>query len=819
MFRSYLSFALRNLKKTALFSFINVAGLSIGISSAIVIYLIVQYEFNFDRFHPNGDRLFRLVTKVEFPGLTIHNTGAPVPTAPAAIKEIPAIEAAARFLAAEPLKVAFSSSTGEQKMIRKQVRILYTEPSYFELIQYKWIAGDRATALNEPYKVVLTSSRAKSYFGNSSPADLIGKNITYDDSITARVSGIVADFDKPTEFDFKEFISLATVQNTGLRDRWNFDVWNAVNANAQTFVLLHTGASPASVAQQINGIRSRHREDKNETQRDNTTHVLQPLRDIHFTSDYGGLLARPAHKPALYGLLAVAIFLLVLGCINFINLTTANAAKRAKEIGIRKTLGSARKQLVAQFLIETLLLTFTATLLSIALMPWLLHVFRDFIPAGVSFASILQPHVIVFLLLLMSIVTLLAGFYPAIVLTRFKPVTVLKNQSFEMTSQSRKAWLRKTLTVSQFAITQLLVIATLVVGKQIHYSINRELGYRREAIVSFEEPHDFFVQTTDDRRFRLLEELKKVPGIAKISLAGPPPASYKTYSLIMKHDPPEQKPIEANVEVMLADSLYFDLYDLKLVAGRLLRKTDSIHELVINEACARAFGFRSSNDAIGKFIGSGDPHSPIVGVVEDFHSKSTHEAIKPLAFTPNVDQGHTFHLLLEGNNTQDWSATISKAGNLFRNLYPEEDFSYEFFDDSIAAFYQTERNTARLLAWSAGLCIFICCLGLLGLVIFITNSRTKEIGIRKVFGASVMQIVTLLSKEVAALVLLAFLIAVPIAWWLMNSWLQDFVYRTTLSWWIFAATASAMLLIAIAIMSLRTIKTAMLNPARSLRSE
>lgn len=819
MFRSYLSFAWRNIRKSALFSSINVAGLAIGISSALVIYLIVQHEFSFDKFHQHGDRLYRVVTKLDLPGLTIHNPGAPLPLAAAARKEIPSLELVSQFVSADPTSVAFTSLDGDKRKIRKQQKMVYVDSSYFNLIHYRWLAGNRTNALHAPYKVVLTQQRARSYFGNASPRDLLGRTIIYNDTVAATIAGIVEDLAQQTEFNFEEFISIGTLKAIGPVEQWNFDYWNSINANAQVFVRIKEGTPPGLIARQLAVLRNKYREDRTELLRDNTVHSLQPVRDIHFTSEYGGLTARQAHKPTLYGLLAVAAFLLLLGCINFINLTTANAAKRAKEIGIRKTLGSARNQLIAQFLTETFLLTLTATILSLALLPWLLQVFRDFIPAGVSFVSISQPHVLMFLILLLLFLTVVAGFYPAIVLTRFKPVTVLKNQSVDTSSQSRKAWLRKTLTVSQFAITQFLVIATLVVSKQIHYSINRELGYRKNAIVSFEEPHNFFAPSSDNRRFLLLDELKKVPGIAEISLGGPPPASYKTFSVIMKYDPPEEKSIETNVEIISADSTYFKVYDLKLVAGRNLRPNDSIKELVINETCAKAFGFVTPHDAIGQYIGAGNPKSPIVGVVADFHTKSTHEAIKPLAFSFNANGNHTFHLLLSGNDTEAWANTIGQAGALFRNLYPEVDFAYEFFDDSIAAFYKTERDTARLLAWSAGLCIFICCLGLLGLVVFITNSRRKEIGIRKVFGASVWQVVTLMSRDLIGVILIAFLIALPVSWWMMNNWLQDFVFRTTLSWWIFAVTAFGMLLIALFVLSVRTLKTAMLNPVKSLRNE
>jgi hypothetical protein len=422
-------------------------------------------------------------------------------------------------------------------------------------------------------------------------------------------------------------------------------------------------------------------------------------------------------------------------------------------------------------------------------------------------------------LLLVVLVTLLSGFYPAIVLTKFKPVTVLKNQAYNGTNQTRKAWLRKSLTVTQFVIAQFLIIATIVVGKQIHYSLNKDLGYKRDAIIQVGTPWNFYDTAKDNRRFVLKEKLEQMPEIEKISLSGSAPASTNTSNTTMKYKKGNDL-VETMVEVKYADTAYFDVFKMKLLAGKNLQPSDTTKEFVINETYARLLGFSNPADAVGHFI-ERNKSVPIVGVIADFHTKSTHQAIKPLAFSAAAESSHTLHIALKprGNEGDRWKRGIAKIEKAFKAVYPENDFEYAFYDESIASFYKTEQDISRLLKWSAGLCVFISCLGLLGLVMYITNTRTKEIGVRKVLGASVAQIVGLLSKDFLALVIVAFIVAMPLAWWAMNGWLRDFAYRTNLSWWVFAVTGAGMLLVAMLILSFRTIRSAAENPVKCLRTE
>ena len=813
MFRNYFTIALRNFRKNKVFTLINIAGLAIGISAALVIYLIASYEFSFEKFQPNKNRIYRVVTNMHFPDMDFKNGGVPGPLPDAMRREIPGIEKSTAFWLNDNMKVSVTLAGDDPKTFRKQDNIILADDDYFSFLSYKWIAGAPGGALAGPNKVVLTESRAKTYFPFTDVSRAVGKVITYNDSINATVTGVVKDLDEITAFTFKEFISFPTLRNQ-LVEHHGLEEWGSVSSSSQFYVQLQKGTDTAKFNHAIAELRKKR--EKNAYLF--TEHFLQPISDIHFNKEFDGMNNRQAHKPTLYGLLAVALFLLLLGCINFINLTTAQASQRAKEIGIRKTMGSSKARLVLQFLSETFLLTIAATILSLMITPWLLNIFSDFIPEGLTFRMFGQVHVIVFIVALIVVLTILSGFYPALVLSGYKPVTVLKNVTSANTAQSRRVWIRKTLTVSQFVVAQFFIIATLVVGKQIRYSLNKDMGFKKEAIINFRAPFNY--QNPDKKQFTLQQKLKSIPGIQLISLAGSPPATNGTSSTTMKFNK-DGKEIETTVEVKQADTNYFKLYNMKLVAGSNLQQSDTTREYIINETLVRFLGYNNPAEVIGKYINPNDNRMPITGVIADFNTKSVQQNIKPLAFNCREKNHSTFHVALVPNNgnTDAWKKTISSIEKAWKEVYPEEEFNYTFFDESIADFYKKEQQTAGLLKWSTGLAIFISCLGLLGLVTYTTHQRTKEIGVRKVLGATIMQIIALLSKDFIRLIIIAFLIAVPLAWWAMHNWLNDYAYRTTLSWWVFALCGLLITGVALLIISAKTIKAAMDNPVKSLRTE
>jgi putative ABC transport system permease protein len=822
MFKNYFIVALRNFWRNKIFSLINIIGLAIGISASLVIYLIVSYDFSFDKFEKDRDRIFRIVTDMKFPDNDFKNSGVPLPLIPAAQKELTGIELFVPLSAPNGnLNVSIDQPSAKKPDVyKKQKSIAYTDGNYFKMIPYKWLAGSQQTALSEPFSTVLTLSRAKIYFPYDDVTKIIGKTIAYNDSIKTTVTGVVQDFDERSDLTFKEFISYSTIANSGLGGNLGIAQWGSVSSADQFYIKLSKGTDTSSVRKQIQQLF-----DKNQNSaylKDVLT--LQPLSDIHFNNDYDAFDNLIASMSTLNGLLAVAAILLLLGCINFINLTTAQAVKRAKEIGIRKTMGSSKRQLIFQFLSETFLLTIIATILSILLVPLILNLFSDFISPNIHAGMLANTNVIVFIIVLVIGVSVLSGFYPAMILSKYNPVLVLKNQLGTTSPSTRKAWLRKSLTVTQFVFAQAFVIATLIVGQQIQYALHKDLGFKKDGIITVQTPLDFYhsenLKSQANTREVLLRQILSLPGVANACIASDPPATSGGSMTTMKFNN-GKKEIETTVQVKYGDESYFKLYNMQLVAGRFPRKTDSLTEYVINENYARFLGFKNPADAVGKFIEKGDKNGvPIVGVMRDFYARSMHEPIKPMAIYSNAIYESTLHIALKPETSRgEWKTTIAQIEEAYKHIYPQEDFSYNFVDDTIAKFYDTEQRTSTLLSWTAALAIIISCLGLLGLVIYTTNQRTKEIGVRKVLGASVLQIVNLISKDFLKLVVVAFMIAAPIAWWGMNVWLQNFVYHIQISIGLFVTAGALMILIAIITLSFQTIKAASANPVKSLRTE
>jgi len=818
MLKTYITIAYRNFIRNKIFSLINVLGLSIGISASLVIFLIVHYDFTFDKFIKDRAQLYRVVTDMKFYSSPIFNPGVPAPMADVVKKEVAGVEEIVAIYGynGNP-KVTVARKNNEKPfVVKQQPDIVLTSNEYFKLVPYEWLAGSRQTALEEPFKVVLTAQRAKTYFPSMSYQTMIGKQIVYDDTVVATVSGVVKDLSQNTDFVFKEFFSISTVPVSGLRGNYSWTQWGSLNGNDQLLIKLARTASAKNVESQLQSIEKKY--DKENTNPNSTrTFRLQPFEDIHFNAVYGSFGDHTANKPTLYGLLAVAAFLLILACINFINLTTAQSTQRAKEIGVRKTLGSSGKQLIFQFLTETFFLSFISFLFSLLITPLLLKVFADFIPAGLHFNLLHQPDLVGFGLLLTSIVALLAGFYPALVLSRFKPVLVLKNQAHSGTATSRKALLRKSLTISQFLIAQVFTMATLIAVKQISFVLNKDMGFKKDAVIMVSTP---FIFTNpgkpDNRRIVLLNEIKRMPGIQIASLGSNAPASDGWNSRSMKYKD-GKKEIETDARQKYGDTNYLKLYHIPLLAGRNVQQSDTANEYVINETFMHVLGVQKPGDMINKRINQ----LPVVGVMADFNQESLHATVKPMTFSSEMGNSFELHIALKPENGQTgvWKTTIASVEKAFRELYPEDDFSYAFLDESIAKFYKSEQNLSSLLKWATGLAIFISCMGLLGLVIYTTNQRTKEIGVRKVLGASVTQIVSLISKDFIQLVLLASILAIPLSWWAMHKWLENFAYKTTVSWWVFVLSALFMMAIALLTLSIQTIRAASINPVDSLRAE
>ncbi|CAN5585826.1 ABC transporter permease [soil metagenome] len=816
MIKSYFLTAWRNLRNNKTFSFINIIGLAIGISASLVIFLIVNYDFSFNKPLIADGRLYRVVSDFSFSGEAYHNSGVPMPMGDAVRKELTGIDKAAPFFTMDnDVKISLPVAGKQDPVVfKKQKNTVFADSGYFNLVNYTWVAGSAAKSLSAPAQVVLTTSAAGLYFPQLEPAQIVGKEFYLNDTVHTTITGVVKDLTYNTDFNFKIFISRATLEKTSLRPS-DWDQWNNTNGASQLLVKLSEGSIKAQVESRIKSMYEKyHKKDPND--HSITNHSLQPLSDLHYNADYGAYDLPLSNKPTLYGLLAVAAFLLLLACINFINLTTAQASQRAKEIGVRKTMGSSKKQLVGQFLSETFLLTLIATILSIIIAPLLLKVFADFIPPGLHFDITAQPAIVAFLLVLIPAVSILSGFYPATVLSAYQPVTVLKNQSNTGKGRSRNAWLRKSLTVSQFVIAQVFIIATILVSKQIRFSLTKDMGFKKEGMLLTQTN---FYDTAQQKKYVLAAKLKAIPAVAGIAFSTSSPSSNSTWSGTMKYKD-GKKEIETDVQQKFADTAYLHLYHIKLLAGTNYPYSDTANAFLINETYLHILGFQNPADAIGKIIEWSNKKIPVVGVVADFNQQSLHEPVKPLVVACNPGWQRTLNIALYPQTAPgDWKKAISKMELAWKELYPDTEFEYSFLDEDIAKYYKAEQNISRLLMWATGLAIFISCLGLLGLIIYISNQRTKEIGIRKAVGATVTQIVTLLSKDFLQLVIVAFVIAVPITWWGSHQWLNNFAYKTNMDVWIFFAGGIIMFLMALIILCIRGFKAATVNPVKSLKAE
>ncbi|HEK21272.1 ABC transporter permease [Mucilaginibacter sp.] len=802
MLKNYILTALRYFRNNKVTTLINMLGLSVGISAALIIFMMIHFDRSFDRFEPARERIYRVVTD----GDGWKTPGIPVPFAQALKQNSSGIETIAPLfdLNGWNTKVTIpQGSSSPDKVFKKQSNIAFADAGYFDIIPHKWLSGKPATAFNGLYNLVLTQSTAKTYFPNLTPGQVVGKVVIFSDTLRTTVTGVVADLEAKSDFKENSFISLNTVYQTGLKKAYQTEQWGSINSANQLLVKLLPNVSKATVEHQIASIF------KLNAKNEKSKHLLQPLADVHFNPDLGGSV-----DPSVIRNLAIlAIFLILLGAINFVNLSTAHASERAKEIGIRKTLGSDRKQLIFQFLTETFVLTFVTAVFSCGLVPLLLKVFSGFIPDGLSASYLFgNPGVWLFLLALIALLSLVAGLYPAFVLSAFKPVKVLKDKQM---SASGSAWLRKSLIVSQFVIAQVFVIGVLVVNKQLHFAKEKNMGFRKDAIINFYVPFD--LDKPNAKKQVLKQELAAIPEIQAVSLGNQSPAFNGTMTTEVNYKQ-KGKDIKLDVASRSGDTAYLNVYKIKLLAGRNIMASDTASELLINETLAKQIGFNQPAEAIGQFLQFNGNQLPVVGVMKDFNQASVRSVVTPLIYFSAPKFGYVMHVALQ-QDPATWNRAIAKMTTAWKNTYPDMDFDYAFLDKNIEKFYKEDQQLSLLLSWSAGVAILISCLGMLGLVIFMTNRRVKEIGVRKVLGASVAQIVGLLLAEFTKLLLLAFMVAVPIAWWQTNKWLQNFAYHTPLSWWIFAAGGTFIIAVALIIVSIRAGKAAMANPADSLRAE
>jgi putative ABC transport system permease protein len=822
MLKNYWRIAWRFLSRNKVFTSIHILGLALGICGCLVLFLITHYELSFDRQWADGDRIYRIVGEGHQADGEERFMNSPFKDVAGFETQIPGFEAKAAVYDMDG-KIAVPQAGAPEKPMDNRVGDMYqrtaiiTSPGYFDIFRYQWLAGNAAT-LDQPDRVVLTASRGRLYFGNISPAEMIGKTVIYDDSVPVHVSGIIRDPTGNTDVGYTDFISITTATH----GYWKSDIpttdWTPLSPHqSMAFVKLVKGVTPEQVnarfAEYIRQHVTFHRTGVS------MKFYLQPLGDLHYTADFhrgdDGDLWRKVYPPTVYALIGVAIFILLIAAINFVNLSTAQSMSRAKEVGVRKVMGSRKRNIRLQFLIETLLVTLLASVVAVALVNPVLALFHEYVPPGVHFVPT-NPGTLIFLGTVVLLTTLIAGFYPAWVMSRYAAVESLKGV---VSGGSRGSLnLRRALIVFQFAISLVFIIGAIVIGKQISFMQKADKGFVTDRVLTLSN-----WGIKPQRLETYANSIRHLPGVANVIMEGHPPMGFAQNEAGFAPTPSPDA--SRAVSVHFGNENYIPFYGMKLVAGRNIFHSDSLRELVVNETLAKQMmGCKTPQEAIGRVLYGGPGGGtgkgwPVVGVVADFHVSSFHEAIPPAVIENTKDQLHSVAIKVASSDPVAVKAVLAGMQQEWKRQFPDQRFSAAFLDESIGWLFQQEEHTAWLVNIAMGVTIFISCMGLFGLGLFTTRRRAKEISIRKVLGASVRAITTLLSRDFAWLVGIAFVVATPVAWWLGHQWLQDFVYRTGLSWWVFVLAGTGAMGIALLTVGWQAMRTAMANPVKYLRNE
>jgi putative ABC transport system permease protein len=798
MIKNYFKTAWRSLWKHRRMTFINITGLGVGMAATVLITLWVQNELSFDKFQPDADNIYRIKAKIAISKTEtwLWETSQYV-LGDFAAKQIPEIENLTRL---KPSYAEINFHYGAGTISEKKAA--YVDDQWFKMFHYDFTNGSPDAFLKNPFSLILTQSTAKKYFGNQ---DAVGKVLMLD-TVNYKVQAVVKDNPSNSSFQYNVLIPMAA-RFTDASTKKNDMQWG--NYNYLNFIKLKGGAGTAAVSGKLNTILHQNKKDD----KGNSAYTLVKLKDIHFENDLMNSSFLHGNRVIVNVFIVLAVLLLVTACINYVNLTTARASLRSKEVSVRKIVGADRLHLFGQFMSESLVVSLLALVLALALvqltMPW----FREF--TGKAFEEPLRSPItwlIIGSTLLVSF--LLNGLYPAALLSSFQPLNVFRGKSM---LNFKDSGLRRLLVVTQFTISVILIIGTLVIYTQLRFVEKTDLGYDRSEVFSFNFPwwkmHGFDFKKSDAFLSTVKQQLQEQSSTSNVAMAGSGLVDFTNQSsgsFDWKGRPKDFDPALAPLE---ADNDFQQLMHLKVTEGRWFRadKTDQ-HNVLLNETAVKLLNI--PKPLIGqRFIHQGDT-GVIIGVVKDFHFKSLHDKIGPMVISNGTGSG--FYIKTTGANT---AAAIAAAGKIWKSYFPEEPFNYDFLDDTYNTLYKTEQQSSVLITLFAVIAILISALGLLGLAAFAAEQKVKEIGIRKTLGASVHHIVTLLSTDFIKMVFIASVIAFPIAYWAMNKWLQTFAYRISLSWWIFLGSAGIALLIALITVSFQSIKAALANPVNSLRSE
>lgn len=808
MFKNYFKTAFRSINKNKFYTSLNIIGLAVGLATCLLILLYVLDELSYDEFNVNANRIYRINNEVKFGDHYVDLAQVPAPVGPAVVRALPQVEQYTRFRWHGSLLV----KKGNENI--REAKVIFADSTLLEVFSLKLISGNPKAVLNAPRTLIITESMAKKYFNRTNVA---GEDLLIDNSRSYKISGVIKDIPRQSHFNYDFFVPMSEDADSHNEQDW-------LSENYNTYFLLKKGADAGKLVPQLDALMYRNvgpvlqsamnlSLDDFKKQGGFIKNTLTPLTAIHLHSNKMGELSANGSYVYVYIFAAIAIFILLIACVNFINLSTAKSANRAREVGVRKVLGSMRKNLVLQFLTESLLISFISLILAVLIIALLLPLFNDLANKQINTAVLLQPFVLLSAVLLVVIVGLLAGSYPALFLSAFKPIEVLKGKSV---GGFRGAGLRNVLVVFQFAISIMLIVGTIVIYNQLQYIRNKDVGYKRNQLLTIQN-----TGSLKEKALTFRDQLRQISGISNVTMSSFLPVEGNRNSNAFFTSPVLGQENSLIMQEWIVDENYIPTLDIKLLSGRNLSPdfaTDS-NAIVINEAAA-------------KYLGVGDPLNKnlyrvkdiqtkkvdvlhIIGVIKNFNFNSLRDVITPLA----LNLGKESRSITVRLSTDNIPLVLSQIKNKWEALTQSEPLTYSFIDEEFNNQYSAEQQTGKIFITFAMLAIFIACLGLLGLAAYAAEQRTKEIGIRKVLGATVSNITGMLSKDFLKLVLIASVIAFPVAWWGMNKWLQIFAYRIDISWWVFMAAGTTAMFIALATVSFQAIKAAVANPVKSLRAE
>jgi putative ABC transport system permease protein len=820
MFKNYFKTAWRNLMKNKTFSLINIAGLSIGMAACLLILQYVSFELSYDQFNKNSDDIYRVVNdRYQNGKLVQHGTITYSAIGKAMQDDFPEVINHTRI---EPFSQEII--TYKDKKIG-DLQMLAVDNSFLSMFSYPVIAGDAINGLQNPNSVIITETLARKIFdlkGNDF-GSLVGKTIVISrDSLPYKITGIMKDVPENSHLSFDVLASYNSLYSGG-NGRYTQADYDFTDSDFWHYIQLKHGADYKALEAKFTGFSQRHFQG-NKVSGSDEKFYLQPLSNAHLYSDFEYEIGNTASATVVWGLLIISVLIIILAWINYINLSTAKSMERAKEVGVRKVSGATKQQLIKQFLVESFIINLIALLIAFVIVMLTQQAFNNLVQHQLSLSYLFEKglngyNITASLIALIVAGIFISGFYPAFVLSSFKPVLVLKGK---YTASGRGIFLRKALVIGQFAITVALIIGSVVVYQQMRFVSRQNLGMNLSQILVVKPPVlTGWDSTFINRENSFKNELKQLPHIHGASIIDRTPGVEMARAFDVRRT-------DMNIANKLSmrntsvDADFLNVFGVKLLAGRNFTNTDynpdwmKLHNVVLNEYAVKQLGFSSNNDAIGKTISLFGRNWDIIGVINDFHQKSLRYPVEPTILLPAYGTNNPICIKVD---TKDLASTMNAVKAKYASFFPGNYFDYYFLDESFNAQYANDQLFGKVFTIFAGFAIFIACLGLLGLSLFATAQRTKEIGVRKVLGASVSNIILLLSKDFIKLVLIAFVIAAPFAWLVMHNWLQEFAYRININWWIFLGAGLLSVFIAVATISLQAIKAAVANPVTSLRTE